>query len=506
MPAIETCLPRAPAAHRDGFDGPPPKLRGPEDSGGDFDSVMRSKLARHSSKGSAHNSSRGGPNSPPIGKKSPPNQATVAADQPDGSDKESPAAGNDETKPATPKSDASTELNSAIAADSRSPLPAFLPLLRMPDFGNELAAKTTDTGKNPAEAAGAISAGAPGIEIPPAGQPKREGQSDEALFPTDSRSADSLERVLLPPEKGFATAAAGTPEESAPEPTNVTGGTSLVLSEPPVFHSDQAESPGPNSDAAAKTEDHPVSAASPQNHRPSAENTGTGVALDDSPMKNSHKAIKVAGPDAKVLPVMDTAEPREKNLPPPLPAASARAADGSGSNLNFNIFNGNQHAPDAEKVAAVNGVDLPSLGDLRLRAVERTHDMMALHGMRLVESKSDSLSVVIKPAVGMELSLELRHRGSGVEAQAVLTRGDRELFAQHWPELQQRLEQRGIKLAALETGLDFSADHRGDFHRPQLSPEDLAQEASAFAEFAAIESPGGASARLAVHEGWESWA
>ena len=48
------------------------------------------------------------------------------------------------------------------------------------------------------------------------------------------------------------------------------------------------------------------------------------------------------------------------------------------------------------------------LTDVRMRALDRTHDMVALHALRLVESKADVLSVMIKPAVGMELSLELR--------------------------------------------------------------------------------------------------
>jgi hypothetical protein len=139
-----------------------------------------------------------------------------------------------------------------------------------------------------------------------------------------------------------------------------------------------------------------------------------------------------------------------------------------------------------------------------MRAVERTHDMMALHSMRLVESKSDSLSVVIKPAVGTELSLELRQRDGGVEAQATLTRGDHQFLNQHWPELQQRLELRGIKLSPLGGETNFSANDNGNFQRQQAANEEMAQQASAFAEFASI---GGATARLApVHDGWESWA
>ena len=109
-------------------------------------------------------------------------------------------------------------------------------------------------------------------------------------------------------------------------------------------------------------------------------------------------------------------------------------------------------------------------------------------------------------AIGTELSLELRHHPDGVEAQATLTRGDHQFLSQHWPELQQRLEQRGIKLAPLGSEANFSSNDQGQSRQQYTSPEDAVTQATAFAEFAAVSS-GGASARLAVaHDGWESWA
>lgn len=238
-----------------------------------------------------------------------------------------------------------------------------------------------------------------------------------------------------------------------------------------------------------------------------AENAGTGVATTLSSMKNPQKTNKVAGPDVKVLPVDETGPAREKNLPPVLLAAPVRAADNRGTDLNFAFANGNNEAPVADKTPVLNVLDLPSLADARLRAVERAHDMMTLHAMRLVESKSDSLSVVIKPAVGTELSLELRLRDGGVEALAKVTRGDDQFLSQHWSELQQRLELRGIKLAPLGGDANFSAGDNSSFSRQQAAREEAAQRASAFAEFASIRSAGGATARRApVHDGWESWA
>ena len=109
-----------------------------------------------------------------------------------------------------------------------------------------------------------------------------------------------------------------------------------------------------------------------------------------------------------------------------------------------------------EVPAAAVGISATAALDLRARAFERAHDMVALHALRLVDSQSDTLHVVIKPGAGMQLSLELRQRGDAVDAQVVLQRGDFDALSQHWPELQQRLEQRGIRLAPL-TGSENSA-------------------------------------------------
>jgi len=138
-------------------------------------------------------------------------------------------------------------------------------------------------------------------------------------------------------------------------------------------------------------------------------------------------------------------------------------------------------------------LDLPALADARCAAVDRTHDMMVLHSMRLVESKSDVLSVVIKPAVGMELSLELHQHADGVEAQATLLRGDHQFLSEHWEDLQQRLELRAFKLAGLNYEGSSAAGDNGHFQQQQAAQEEEArQQASAYAEFAATGPGGGA--------------
>lgn len=253
----------------------------------------------------------------------------------------------------------------------------------------------------------------------------------------------------------------------------------------------QTQTPTVNNDASA-----PVGAAD-----------GTGVASMGSSMKNLQNANKVAGLDVKVLPTGANGEAGEKNLPPTAPGMPTRTADGRSSDWSGAMTDDSAHAPTLVQAPFFNVVDLPSLADARMRALDRTHDMMALHAMRLVESQSDALSVVIKPAVGTELSLELRQRAGGVEAHATLLRGDHDFLSQHWPDLQHRLEQRGIKLSPLGGEADSFASDHGQFQQQQTSQEDAAQQASAFAEFAAAVPAGGATARLAViHDGWESWA
>jgi hypothetical protein len=219
-------------------------------------------------------------------------------------------------------------------------------------------------------------------------------------------------------------------------------------------------------------------------------------------MKKTDNMAKVAGLEVKVLPGTGQETPRETVLAPRLTVSSVRNSENNLLDANLTFSNGAALPLPTATTVSFSPVEIPSLTDARLKSVERTHDMVALHAMRLVESKSDVLSVVIKPAVGTELTLELRQRESGVEAHAVLSRGDFQFLNQHWPELQQRLEQRGIKLAALGGETNFSQDNQ----QQQRSARDEAamESAAAFAEFASL---GGATARRAMSlNGWESWA
>ena len=240
---------------------------------------------------------------------------------------------------------------------------------------------------------------------------------------------------------------------------------------------------------------------------------GTSDAKQTVPMKTEDNTNKVAGLGEKVLPSNVVSLAREKILPgrgASVVPFSAGAAATDSSAAASSLASGQAVAAttsSSNTLVSSNVIDLPA------RAVERTHDMVALHALRLVDAQSDSLHVVIKPGAGMQLSLELRQRGDGIEAQAVLQLGDFNQMNQHWSDLQQRLEQRGIRLAPL-AGDENPAASGGwnEFqHQEQRQPEEPDPlVASAFAEFAlagAMTAPAGHPALFAVAQrGWQSWA
>jgi len=244
----------------------------------------------------------------------------------------------------------------------------------------------------------------------------------------------------------------------------------------------------------------------------SAGTSGIPAAKLDIPMKNTGKMNEIAGLTEKVLPGNAGLAADENNLPRPAIPPLATASNGPMAAYSDSAAHVQQSSSALGGASASSAIISPVV-DLRSRALERTHDMVALQATRLVESGSDTLHVVIKPGAGMQLSLELRQQGDGIEAQAVLQRGDFNHLNQHWPELQQRLEQRGIRLASLtgnETALTSDGQGGSQPHSQPESPDADGLAAGAFAEFAlsgpALPSPTPSSASRSSHRGWETWA
>ena len=219
--------------------------------------------------------------------------------------------------------------------------------------------------------------------------------------------------------------------------------------------------------------------------------------------------------------VLKNAELPEQNLPsaPGIPAQNAGAGAVQPSSTTSSTppeavaATDSSSAPVAATPASVSAATATASSspadDGRLRALERTHDLVALHAVRLQESASDTMRVVFKPGDGMHLSLELRWRDNAVEAQATLHRGDFEFLSQHWSELQQRLEPRGIHLAPLGMAESFTSNFSQSRNsgRQAGDPEPAT---GAFAEYAfggsMTESPAARRTRTKTHRGWETWA
>jgi hypothetical protein len=171
---------------------------------------------------------------------------------------------------------------------------------------------------------------------------------------------------------------------------------------------------------------------------PCLDTLGISAAQEESPMKKAQKMQK-------------NAEPAEQDLP------------------GHAVFAGEADSTTAPLQTEPLTKELPTgalTSDPRLDSLEKTHELVALHALRVSQSNHEELRIVIEPGSGTRLSLELRLNNGAVEAQAVLHLGDYEFLNQHWAELQQRLEPRGVHLSALETS-SFSSADQGNSQQPR---------------------------------------
>ena len=113
--------------------------------------------------------------------------------------------------------------------------------------------------------------------------------------------------------------------------------------------------------------------------------------------------------------------------------------------------------------------------------------------------------MVIRPGPGMQLALDLHMRDSGIEVQASLNRGDYDFLNTHWPELQQQLETRGVRLAPLNHPTQSGAN--GFEHAERRARKEERTPAEILAELPLV-TPASSSAKPArlAARGWQSWA
>lgn len=244
------------------------------------------------------------------------------------------------------------------------------------------------------------------------------------------------------------------------------------------------------SDSTAKTAQESVAQAS--------DSSGTLVAKQDVSVKQVEKTNNIAGRTEKVLPGNSAlAAQRNSSLPVSThfgPVAAAAPAGGD--------------ALENASAAAAIPVNASTSSGSNTSSVERTQEMITVNAVRLSDSGNNAMQVVIKPDAGTQLSLELRRHGSSVEVQAVLQQGNFGHLSQQWPDLQQRLNQRGIQLASLTQDATTVNDNgSGSFQQKQQHTAEPA------AEFPIASLSGGQVAPTIAHtplitsaSGWETWA
>ena len=221
---------------------------------------------------------------------------------------------------------------------------------------------------------------------------------------------------------------------------------------------------------------------------------GTPSALMVELMHSGGKSDKTAGPAGKLLPGEASVVAHKNDLP----IGAIQTTSTTVTNTN------SSNTLSATTTTALDKVESFSSGDFHLQALERTHDLVAVHAMRLENEDSHALTVVLKPGAGTQLSLELRQNGDGIQAQAALQHGDYQHLNQNWSDLQQRLEQRGIRLAPLvDQGSFGNSQNENSKHQPNQPAEVMARPGFGSNRTLTKPSPAG---RAKAASGWETWA
>ena len=334
------------------------------------------------------------------------------------------------------------------------------------------ASNTTVKDANPAEAKASDSTGKP----IPAG-----------LEPHSAETDGSVEHPQTPPATDIAQALAteAAAVETATDPAKPT------LS---------ADSASPLTQITESKNPIESQSASPPNAH------GIPAAKQDMTMKKAEKMQKVAGPGEQDLPGNSATGSEElpKGQKISEKAAShGEKVDSTAIELPTRVST-SVESPSATITSAAPAASLDT------RVLERTHDIVALHAMRLTDTGADSLHVVVKPGAGIQISLELRQSARGIEVSASLHKGDYDQLSQHWPDLQQRLEARGVRVGTLTPSENYTGTGHHFHQSKQQSSQQESLHAGAFAEFALAgsmtEAPAARAARASAYRGWETWA
>jgi hypothetical protein len=325
-----------------------------------------------------------------------------------------------------------------------------------------------------------------------------DGAAGESSFPAPE----------LPPE----TAIPGSPRATVPlkltaKPGEAVAPASDPLPTTPPTPTSPPANPAPAETAKAAPAKVPPAATLPA---PAAE-----TAPPPSPAGGT-SAASLIQPMTVALDMNKTAGPEEQNLPS-APATVQMAAEKAvlrGVSASHTSSAGDPASllavtqPSKESVATAEKVTLTAPVDPTAKIAA----LMASAVVRLRQTGEDDFEVAIQPDENTEIMLRVTLQGDGAEIHAELRRGDSAAFAARWQELQERLAQQGVKLAALGAGDELSGapGQNSEFRSPQQQSE-ADQDAAAFgyAETTTVtntNTPRPAAAQPDGGRGWETWA
>ena len=231
----------------------------------------------------------------------------------------------------------------------------------------------------------------------------------------------------------------------------------------------------------------PVAEATPVSDPPRLDG-GTAVAQQDTTMKMASKKTNFSGSQQK-LPGTATVATGE-NLPASLPRVAASAPIKSRGEQVLPVSTGIPANNSTAKMDSPETMNLPRVAPASVPFIQRTQELLSFQVMRLHEVGADEMRVVVRPDTGLQLSLHLQQRNGGVEVQAVLDRGNFGLLNRHWPELQQQLESRGVRVAPLaDADSSFGGGSEG-FRQPTTPNGQHAGDDADPAEMPAVLLPG----------------
>ena len=334
--------------------------------------------------------------------------------------------------------------------------------------------------------------------------PSSPGKSGETK-PVAPGAEGSVEIKAQPAQPATITITVGSPR----------GVMALDANSTPATSTPRGESGG----VITMETNHPPDASTPRGERSEPGVTpdaaefadGTPVAQQDMTMKTAAKKTNFSGATEQKLPVA-FAPVISESLPVRL--ARMTPATPTGSHGDFTLPTSPEGSANGAAIKpASSGIsDLPPAASDSAPYVQRTREMVSLQAVQLRDSGADELRVVIKPDTGMQLSLHLRQQDGHVEVQAVLDRGNFNLLNRHWPELQQQLEARGVRVAPLSGAENNFGGGSEGFRQPTTPNGQHAGDDAELAETPVTLVPGlptataTASASATPSRNWETWA